>query len=186
MSRVIVPLVEGFEEIEALTIVDILRRAEIDVATAAVGDNPVTASHGVRVEADTSMAAARDDSGVELIALPGGPGTGKLGESDAVRALAERLYNEGRWVTAICAAPSVLSGFGLLEGRQATSFPAVREKMEAAGVDYQEEVVVRDGPFITSRGPGTAMDFALTLVEVLEGRATRDEVESRLMRPGQF
>ena len=180
MSRVIVPLVAGFEEIEALTIVDILRRAEIEVATAAVGDNPVTASHGVAVAADTTMAAAQDDASVEMLALPGGPGTAKLGESAEVRALAERLYNEGRWVTAICAAPSVLAGFGLLEGRRATSFPAVR------GVDYQEDGVVHDGPFITSRGPGTAMDFALALVEALEGRATRDEVESGLMRPGQF
>lgn len=183
MSRVIVPLVEGFEEIEALTIVDILRRAEIDVATAAVEANPVTAAHGVRVEADTTMAAARDDDEVALLALPGGPGTGKLGESADLRFLAERLYESGQWVTAICAAPSVLSGFGLLEGRKATSFPAVREKMEEAGVDYQEETVVTDGPFITSRGPGTAMDFALALVAALEGKAARDEVESRLMRP---
>jgi 4-methyl-5(b-hydroxyethyl)-thiazole monophosphate biosynthesis len=183
MSRVIVPLVDGFEEIEALTIVDILRRADIDVATAAVGDNPVTAAHGVRVEADTTMAAARDDQDVELLALPGGPGTGKLGESADVRALAERLHGAGRWVTAICAAPSVLSGFGLLEGRQATSFPAVQETMEGHGVNYREEPVVVDGPFVTSRGPGTAMDFALKLVEVLEGRPRRDEVESRLMRP---
>ncbi|MFB6260168.1 MAG: DJ-1/PfpI family protein [Thiohalorhabdaceae bacterium] len=91
MSRVVVPLVDGFEEIEALTIVDILRRAGIDVVTAAVSSNPVSSSHSIRIEADTSLAAVREDPAVEMVVLPGGPGTAKLGESADLRALVERL-----------------------------------------------------------------------------------------------
>jgi 4-methyl-5(b-hydroxyethyl)-thiazole monophosphate biosynthesis len=183
MSRVVIPLVDGFEQIEALTVVDILRRAKVDVVTAAVGPNPVTSSHGVRVEADTSLAAVRDDADVAMVVLPGGPGTPKLGESADLRALVERLQAGDREVAAICAAPSVLAGFGAIDGKRATSFPAVREQLEAVGVDYQEDSVVRDGKVTTSRGPGTAMDFALELVAILEGPAARDEVEAGLMRP---
>ena len=183
MSRVVVPLVVGFEQIEALTVVDILRRAGIDVVTASVAENPVASSHGVRVEADTSLAAVREDSDVAMVAIPGGPGTPKLTESADLRALVERLAGEGKEVAAICAAPSVLAAFGLLEGKRATSFPAVRDKLEAAGVTYEEAPVVRDGRITTSRGPGTAMDFALALVAILEGEAKRDEVAAGLMRP---
>ncbi|MFP4560358.1 MAG: DJ-1 family glyoxalase III [Thiohalorhabdus sp.] len=183
MSRVVVPLVEGFEEVEALTIVDILRRAGVDVVTAAVGDSPVRSSHDVPVGADTTVAAVKDDPEVEMVALPGGPGTPRLAESGDLQALVERLQGEDKEIAAICAAPSVLAGFGVLDGKRATSFPAVKEKLTAVGVDYREEPVVRDGKVTTSRGPGTAMDFALELVEILEGRAKRDEVESGLMRP---
>jgi len=183
MSRVVVPLVEGFEPVEALTIVDILRRAGIDVVTAAVGENPVTAAHNIRVEADTALGAVKDDPDLAMVALPGGPGTSKLGESADLQALVERLQGEGKEIAAICAAPSILAAFGVLEGKRATSFPAVRDKLIAVDVDYREEPVVRDGRVTTSRGPGTAMDFALELVEILEGKAKRDEVESGLMRP---
>jgi len=183
MSRVVVPLVDGFEEIEALTIVDILRRAGIDVVTAAVSSNPVSSSHSIRIEADTSLAAVREDPEVEMVVLPGGPGTAKLGESADLRALVERLQAQDREIAAICAAPSVLAGFGVIDGKRVTSFPAVRDKLEEVGADYREDPVVRDGRLTTSRGPGTAMDFALELVAILEGEATRDEVASRLMRP---
>ena len=183
MSRVVIPLVEGFEEVEALTMVDILRRAEIDVVTAAVGDSPVTSSHGVRIEADTTIDAVKDDPGVEMVALPGGPGTARLGDSPALKELVTRLQGEGKEIAAICAAPSILAAFGALDGKRATSFPAVRDKLEAVGVSYQESPVVRDGKVTTSRGPGTAMDFALELVEILAGKETRDKVESGLQRP---
>ena len=184
MTRVVVPLADGFEEIEALTVVDILRRAEIDVVTAAVADNPVTSSHGVRVEADTTVDAVREDPDVGMVVLPGGPGTSKLGESEALRQLIGRLKEQDREIAAICAAPSVLAVYGFLEGKRATSFPAVREKLVASGADYREDPVVRDGKVTTSRGPGTAMDFALELVEILVGAEKRTEVESRLVRPG--
>ncbi|MEF8793035.1 DJ-1 family glyoxalase III [Thiohalorhabdus sp.] len=183
MSRVVVPLVDGFEEIEALTIVDILRRAGSDVVTAAVASNPVNSAHNIRVEADTSLAAVREDPEVEMVVLPGGPGTAKLGESADLRAMVERLQSQDGEIAAICAAPSVLAGFGAIDGRQATSFPAVRDKLEEVGVDYRQDPVVRDGKVTTSRGPGTAMDFALELVAILEGSEVRNEVESRLMRP---
>jgi len=183
MSRVVVPLADGFEQVEALTIVDILRRAGIDTVTAAVDVNPVTSSHGVRVEADTSLAAVRDDADVAMVALPGGPGTPKLAESADLRALVERLAGEGKEIAAICAAPSVLAAFGVLDGKRATSFPAVREQLEAVDVVYEEAPVVRDGRITTSRGPGTAMPFALMLVEILAGAAAREEVDAGLMRP---
>jgi len=184
MSRVVIPLVDGFEQIEALTVVDILRRAGVEVVTAAVGANPVTSSHNVRVEADTTIEAVRDEPGIDMVVLPGGPGTPGLGESAGLRALVDRLRAEDKEIAAICAAPGVLAGYGLLDGKCATSFPAVRDKLEAAGVDYRESAVVRDGKLTTSRGPGTAMDFALELVAILEGPTVRDEVESHLMRPG--
>ncbi len=183
MTRVVVPLAEGFEEIEALTVVDILRRAEIDMVTAAVDANPVTSSHGIRVEADTTVEAIVDDPEIAMVVLPGGPGTANLGESEPLRRLTTRLKEQDREVAAICAAPSVLAEYGMLEGKRATSFPAVREKLIESGVDYREEPVVRDGKLTTSRGPGTAMDFALELVEILNGPETRQEVESRLVRP---
>ncbi|KPV41053.1 hypothetical protein AN478_03770 [Thiohalorhabdus denitrificans] len=183
MSRVVVPLVEGFEEVEALTIVDILRRAGVDVVTAAVAESPVRSSHDVPVGADTTVAAVKDDPEVEMVVLPGGPGTPRLAESPDLKALVQRLRDADREVAAICAAPSVLAEFGVLDGKRATSFPAVKEKLTAVGVDYQEDTVVRDGKVTTSRGPGTAMDFALELVGILEGPAKRDEVESGLMRP---
>ncbi len=183
MTRVVVPIAAGFEEIETMTVVDILRRADIEVVTAAIAETPVTSSHGVRVEADTTIEAIQDDPEIEMVVLPGGPGTRKLGESKALRHLVERLQQADREIAAICAAPSVLADYGLLKGKRATSFPAVRDRLVASGADYREESVVRDGKVITSRGPGTAMDFALELVAVLAGTDKRQEVEARLIRP---
>lgn len=183
MKSVLVPLAEGFEEIEAVTVVDLLRRAGVEVVTAALGTNPVKGSRGVPVVADVLL---DDVSGrtFEAIVLPGGmPGAAHLREDGRVRRLLQRQAGEGRLVAAICAAPTVLAEAGLLEGRRATSFPGFLDADTVPGLQIVEQPVVADGNVLTSRGPGTAMDFALELIERLEGPAVRAEVESRLQRP---
>jgi 4-methyl-5(b-hydroxyethyl)-thiazole monophosphate biosynthesis len=180
MKRVLVPLAEGFEELEAVTIVDILRRAGVEVVVASLGHSPVTGSHGIRVAADTPLAALVEQD-FDMIALPGGmPGAEHLKNDPRVTDIARRLAARGRPVAAICAAPMVLAAAGLLDGRSATSFPGFLK--DAAKTSVTGEAVVVDGGVITSRGPGTALDFALALVEVLEGAAARAAVESRLER----
>ncbi len=184
MKRVLVPLAEGFEEIEAVTVVDVLRRAGIEVFTAALGDNPVRGSHGISVQADGSLdeAAAGD---FDMVALPGGmPGATHLKSDPRVLELLRRMAGAGRYTAAICAAPSVLAAAGLLEGRRATSFPGFLDADATEGLTLADDPVVVDGRVITSRGAGTAMDFALELVARLQGPEARRQVESRLQRPG--
>src|SRR5262245_41156308 len=180
MKRVLVPLAEGFEELEAVTIIDILRRAHFEVVVASLGGSPVTGSHGIQVAADTPLAALTGQD-FDLVALPGGmPGAERLKKDPLVTDLVRRMHDKGRPVAAICAAPMVLAAAGALDGRRATSFPgflADAERTEVVG-----DAVVVDRGVITSRGPGTALDFALTLVETLEGTAARRAIESRLER----
>jgi len=182
MKRVLVPLAEGFEELEAVTVIDILRRAGIEVVVASLAASPVTGSHGLRIAADTPLAALVEQD-FDMIALPGGmPGAAHLKNDARVAAIARRLAARGRPVAAICAAPMVLAAAGLLNGRRATCFPGFLD--DAAGTTVTDEPVVSDRGVITSRGPGTALDFALALVETLEGEAARRAVESRLQRAG--
>jgi protein deglycase len=180
MKRVLVPLAEGFEELEAVTLVDILRRAGLEVVVASLAGSPVTGAHGIRLEADATLAAVERQD-FDLIALPGGmPGAQHLKDDPRIAALVRRLHGMGRPVAAICAAPMVLDAAGVLAGRRATSYPGFLEGADAAAV--VGDAVVVDRGVITSRGPGTALDFALALVEQLEGRAARQAIESRLER----
>jgi 4-methyl-5(b-hydroxyethyl)-thiazole monophosphate biosynthesis len=182
MSRVLVPLAEGFEEIEAVTVVDLLRRAGVEVRTAALGSLSVTGSHGITLEADMALDAARAGD-FDMIVLPGGmPGAANLKKDARVAALLRQFSAAGRYTAAICAAPSVLAHAGLLEGRAATSFPGFLDGGSAPGIRLRQDAVVIDGKVVTSRGAGTAMDFALALVELLEGAQMRTEVERRLQR----
>ncbi len=180
MKRVLVPLAEGFEELEAVTIIDILRRAGLEVVVASLAGSPVTGSHGIRLAADTPLAALIEQD-FDMIALPGGmPGAEHLKNDPRIAEFIHRLHDRGCPVAAICAAPMVLAAAGVLEGRRATSFPgflADRDRSTGAG-----DAVVVDRGVITSRGPGTALDFSLTLVEELLGAAARQAVESRLER----
>jgi 4-methyl-5(b-hydroxyethyl)-thiazole monophosphate biosynthesis len=178
MPRVPVPLAEGFEEIEAVTIIDVLRRAGIEVETAALKDIVVRGSHGIAMTADTMLDAASARH-YDLIALPGGlPGADHLLKDARVRRIVTTMAAENKYVTAICAAPQVLADAGLLERRQATSYPGF---LDPGRVQYREEAVVVDDKIITSRGPGTAMEFALMLVEKLAGKPTRDELARRML-----
>lgn len=186
MSRVLVPLAQGCEEVEAVTIIDLLRRAKIEVISAGLDDQPVTASRGVRLIADTTLDEALGQE-FDMIVLPGGmPGMTHLKNDLRIIALLQKMARDGKYTCAICAAPAVLAEAGLLAGKSATSYPGFIDKMNLPTVAYKNDAVVRDGKVITSRGPGTAMDFTLELIEVLAGKAQRDEVEAGLQRPGKF
>lgn len=183
MKRVLVPLAPGFEELEAVTIVDLLRRAGVEVVTAALDSSPVTGNHGISIAADTTLAAVLDQD-FDMIVLPGGlPGAHHLRDDARLVELLKRMAAAGRTTAAICAAPAVLAAAGLLDGRRATSFPGFLDAATVRGLVLVGDPVVSDGNVVTSRGPGTAMDFALALVERLEGAAARVAVEARLQRP---
>jgi 4-methyl-5(b-hydroxyethyl)-thiazole monophosphate biosynthesis len=184
MATVLIPLADGFEEIEAVTVIDLLRRAGIDVVAAGLAPGAVTGSHGIAVETDATLDEALERD-YDMVVLPGGlPGADNLEADERVRTVLRRLADSGRFTAAICAAPKVLAAAGLLEGRRATSFPGFLDPAATPGLTLSEAPVVQDGRVITSRGPGTAMDFALALVENLAGSDARREVESRLQRPG--
>ena len=179
--RVLVPLAEGFEEMEAVILVDLLRRASIETVAVAMGDSPtVTASRGVRLLAD-AMWADLDPSAFDLIALPGGMGGTRRLQGDERLLQALRTHHAaGKPVAAICAGPLVLQSAGLLDGRKATCHPGVAGELTAARrIDAR---VVADGAVITSQGPGTAIDFALAIIERLAGRPAADTVASGLVR----
>lgn len=183
MASVLVPLAQGCEELEAVTIIDLLRRAGIRVVTAGLAAGPITASRGVVLVPDTTLDAALQED-FDMVVLPGGgPGSDNLDRDPRLAELLKKMANSGKFTAAICAAPKVLANAGLLAGKRATGFPGVLDRMGLANVALQSEPVVRDGKVITSRGPGTAMDFALELIDVLAGRAKRDEVEVGLVRP---
>jgi len=180
MHKVLVPLAQGCEEIEAVTVIDILRRAGITVVSAGLDNQPVRASRGVVLVPDTTLDAVLNDS-FDMIVLPGGqPGTDNLNADKRIIALLQKMAQQGKYIAAICAAPSVLASAGLLDGKRATSFPTCLDGFP--NIDVQISAVVEDGNMITSRGPGTAMDFALTLVARLVGRAKRRAVEAGLQR----
>jgi 4-methyl-5(b-hydroxyethyl)-thiazole monophosphate biosynthesis len=179
MPGVAVLFAEGFEEIEAITIVDVLRRAEVDVTTVGVGGTEIRGSHGVTVAADIELeaAAGRD---WEMVILPGGmPGSTNLRDDPGVQALIGAQCERGRRIGAICAAPIALGAAGILEGKRATSYPGFEDQLR--GARYSEERVVRDGPIITSRGPGTAMEFALEIVSDLKGRKVADQLRKGML-----
>ena len=180
MPKVLVPLAQGCEEIEAVTVIDILRRAGIEVISAGLDSQPVRASRGVVLLADMTLETALQYE-FDMIVLPGGqPGTNNLKADTRIISLLKRMSAQGKYVTAICAAPSVLAVAGLLDGKQATGFPGTLDSF--AHVKKNDAAVVTDGKLVTSRGPGTAIDFALTLTELLAGKAKRDEVAAGLVR----
>ena len=180
MPKVLVPLAQGCEEIEAVTVIDILRRAGITVISAGLDAQPVRASRGVVLLPDLTLDEALLHD-FDMIVLPGGqPGTNNLKADPRILNLLKIMSTRGKFVTAICAAPSVLATAGLLDGKHATSCPGTLDSF--AKVNQQQLAVVTDGNLITSRGPGTAIDFALTLVERLVDKTKRDEVEAGLVR----
>ncbi len=182
MARVLVPLADGCEELEAVTIIDLLRRGGIEVIVAGLKMGIVKASRGTQLMPDTTLDAALLEE-YDMVVLPGGmPGAQHLKDDARVIALIQKMAATGRYTAAICAAPTVLAKAGVLSGKTATGYPGFLEKMNLADVTLSTEAVVRDGFVITSRGPGTAMDFALSLVEILAGLETRRQVEAGLVR----
>jgi 4-methyl-5(b-hydroxyethyl)-thiazole monophosphate biosynthesis len=182
MANVLVPLAQGCEELEAVTVVDLLRRAGISVVTAGLDDQPVTASRGVVLVPDMTLDDALGQD-YDMVVLPGGlPGADHLDNDPRLAGLLKQMAADGKYTAAICAAPKVLASSGLLDGKRATGYPGVLQPASVPGMDYVEQAVVTDGKVITSRGPGTAMDFALQLIEVLAGSDKRNEVEAGLQR----
>lgn len=173
-------LAPGFEEIEAVTVIDVLRRAEVDVLVAGLGGGPVRGSHQITVVADQPLDHLSPDD-FDAVVLPGGmPGAANLRDNARVVALVKSFAAKGKVVAAICAAPIVLESAGLLAGRRATSFPG----FELPSARYTEERVVVDGALVTSRGAGTAMEFALALVaRLVSPEVSRDLAERMLARP---
>lgn len=179
MARAVVVLAPGFEEIEAVTPIDVLRRAGVEVVVAGLGARRIVGSHGIPVEADVTVDDAPE---ADLVVLPGGmPGADNLGKSDAVRALVERAHAAGKRVAAICAAPAMALGrTSLLAGKRATCYPGF-EKHLPAGVTHVDERVVVDGHVVTSRGPGTALEFSLALVEQLVSKEKADQLRAGML-----
>jgi 4-methyl-5(b-hydroxyethyl)-thiazole monophosphate biosynthesis len=174
-KRVLLPLAEGFEEIEALACLDILRRGGVEVVTAGLAPGLVIAGHGLRVAPDTTLDAVADEA-FDLLLLPGGsPGYVNLAADERVLALARRQVAQQQPVAAICGGPYVLEQSGVLAGRRVTSYPSLRPKLTSAAA-VVEERIVSDGLVITSQGVGTAVEFALALLEMLTDRETRDQV----------
>ena len=180
MSKVYVFLADGFEEIEGLTVVDILRRAGIDTDMVSIMDTRrITGAHKIQVEAD-SMFDDHDYADADLLVLPGGmPGTLHLKEHEGVRALLSQFDSSGRRIAAICAAPSILGEAGMLKNKKACSYPSFEEKLDC------KEVVrtpfVTDGHITTGRGMGAAIPFALELTSLLCGKEKSDEISRSIV-----
>lgn len=183
MARVLVPIADGTEEIEAVTVIDTLRRAGDEVVVAAAGSGPleVTASRGVRLVADRPLAGCEDEEW-DLIVIPGGrPGAERLAAAPETAELLRRQVAAGRLLGAICAAPAlVLAPLGLLAGRRATCHPDFADRLSGGAAT---ERVVEDGKLVTSRGPGTALEFALALVARLHGREAARSVGAAMVAP---
>ena len=174
---VYVLLVDGFEEIEALTPVDILRRCEIPVKTVGVFGKYVKGSHNINVEADILIDEV-SLSDMKLLMLPGGPGYPNYDKSEKVTELINYASDNGIFISAICAAPSVIGKMGLLSGKKATCFPGFEEFLLGAEVVSDKAVI--DGKFITGKGAGAAADFGFLMAEVLSDKETADKIKKSM------
>ncbi len=180
MSKVYVFLADGFEEIEGLTVVDILRRAGVETQMVSImGQKLVTGSHQIPIQTDLCIEDA-DFSSADLLVLPGGmPGTKHLGACEVLNKQLVKFCEEGKKVAAICAAPSVLGDLGLLKGRKAACYPGFEERLTGAEVIYEKVAV--DGNITTSRGMGTAIPFALSLVAQLVSEEKAEELKKGII-----
>lgn len=175
MSKVYVFMADGTEEVEALTVVDLLRRAGIAVTTVSVmGKEEIVSSHNIGIRTD-ELFGASDYTDGDMLVLPGGmPGTTHLKEHEGLRQVLEQYMQDGKYLAAICAAPSILGSNGMLAGKQAICYPGFEEQL--TGAELVNKNVVHDGQFITSKGLGTAIDFSLELITVLAGAEVAEKV----------
>ncbi len=179
MAKVALLLAPGFEELEAVTVVDVLRRAGIECVIAGLDKDPVPSARNVKIVPDLTIEEL-DPEELELVVLPGGlPGVENLKRDPRVKELLEKMKSRGKMCAAICAAPGALAAFGLLEGKKATIYPTLRDELK--GAQIEEAPVVVDGNVVTSQGPGTALPFAFTLVELLAGREKASEVARQML-----
>lgn len=175
--NILVPLAEGFEEIEAVTVIDILRRAGLTVTTAALSGLDVKGSHGIIVKADMSLSDC-DPSMYDAIALPGGPGTKTLRESDKVLEFIKAIHAKNGICAAVCAAPTVLARAGILKGKKVTCFPGEEANLNG-GIHTGADAEI-DGHIVTGKSAGTALVFSLMLIKALLGKDAAAQMKSKL------
>ena len=180
MKKTAILFAHGYEEVEALTVVDLLRRAKIGCEILSVADSGhVTGSHGISIGADRNFSGT-DFSQYDGVILPGGmPGTTNLAADERVLALLRSFAAAGKLTAAICAAPTVLAKAGLLEGKKAVCYPGMEEQLTGAKVSFDPVAV--DGTVITSRGLGTAIEFALSIVQYFEGKERAEALASSVV-----
>jgi 4-methyl-5(b-hydroxyethyl)-thiazole monophosphate biosynthesis len=176
---VLVPLADGFEEIEAITVIDVLRRADINVVVAGVKKKNVQGAHGVKVIAQVQLEEV-DKNSLVMVVLPGGmPGAENLLKNETLRLIIQDLDKKDKPIGAICAAPWVLSSFGVLK-EHFTCYPSFEKRIEK-GEYHKDKNVVSDKNVFTASGPGTAMEFALAVVEALRGKEIYEKVKKELL-----
>jgi 4-methyl-5(b-hydroxyethyl)-thiazole monophosphate biosynthesis len=179
-QKVLVTLADGFEEIEAVSIIDVLRRSGLEVTVAGVGKRDVTGSHGITIQTDTKLEDVKFSP--DAVVLPGGmPGADNLKKSSALKKLLEDMNKSNKVIGAICAAPAVtLAAHGILRGRKATCYPGFENKF-GSDTTFISDRVVRDKNIITSRGPGTAIEFALEIVSALVSKEKCEELSKAML-----
>ncbi|BCN29678.1 DJ-1 family glyoxalase III [Anaeromicropila herbilytica] len=180
MKKVCIFLANGFEEVEALTVVDLLKRASLDVVMVSIQDElQVTGAHKIQVVAD-SLFEKIEYKDVDMLILPGGmPGTNHLANHDKLINLLIEHNNKQKWIAAICAAPSVLGMNGILSGRAASCYPGFEDKL--VGADVKIDNVVVSENIITSRGLGTAIEFGLKIIEILVNKSKANEIKEAII-----
>lgn len=178
---VLVHFADGFEEIEAISVVDILRRADINIQMVSItGKREVTGAHSITVLADVLYENV-DYSDVDMIILPGGlQGTQTMDNHAGLKEQLLLAAQQGKWVAAICAAPTILGKMGLLKGKSATCYPGNEQYLQGADITATGSTII-DGNIITSRGPGTSLDFALTIVEALRGSELANTIRQKMI-----
>jgi len=180
MSTAVVVLADGFEEIEATTPIDVLRRADVEVIVAGLKTKKVTGSHGIVLTADRKLSEVKGE--IDGLVLPGGlPGAENLAASKPLTKLIKNMHEAGKIVAAICASPAyVLAPAGVLDGKHATGYPGTQDRFPES-TTYFEDPVVRDANVITSRGPGTAIEFSLKIVQALAGTEKSLDLRSKML-----
>jgi len=179
MQNILIPLAEGFEEIEAVTNIDVLRRAGFNVVTAGIDSKNIEGDHGIKIEADLQIKEVKSEEITDIV-LPGGmPGAANLRDSSELLKIIREVNDRGGLCAAICAAPIVLEAASVLEGKNATSYPGFDSQMESA--NYKTDRVVKDGNIITGRGPGVALEFALEVVEYLADKDAAKELKDAML-----
>ncbi|GAU76941.1 DJ-1 family glyoxalase III [Fusibacter sp. 3D3] len=172
----------GFEEVEALATVDVLRRADIDVKMVGINGREITGGHGITIKMDTEIELLNPTEKVEMLVLPGGvPGIDNLKANRDLEALVKKGFEEHVYIAAICAAPSVLYDWGLIDKRKVTAYPNFLKKLDQC--IQVDEPVVQDGKLITGRGVGVALEFALKLVTVLKGSPIAEALSEKMVMP---
>jgi len=174
-------LANGFEEIEAISVIDVLRRADVEVKTVSISANKqVIAAHNVEISADT-LFDKTDFADGDMLILPGGqPGADNLNACEKLKKLIQIYYDQNKYIAAICAAPLVFGGMGLLKGKKAVCYPGYEDQLIGAEIVENECVVASDN-IITSKGAGTAIEFSLKLVEILVGKEVAEKLKTGMI-----